>query len=66
MKKANRSWSTEGQKNVDTDADNTVVPDGSIAINPPDRKRDDTCVSASEDLRSLDTNMGEQHIRFVH
>lgn len=55
------SWNTEGQENVDTDADSIVVLDGSIAINPLNWKRDETYASSDENLGSIvtDSDTGE-------
>ena len=55
------SWNTEGQENVDTDANNLVVLKGSVAINPLNWKRDETYAPASMNLGSLvmDEKTGE-------
>lgn len=61
------SWNTEGQYNVDTDADNIVVLNGSIAINPLNWELDDTYAPASMNLGSLvmDEETGECGIKDI-
>lgn len=61
------SWNTEGQYNVDTDADNIVVLGGSIAINPLNWELDDTYAPASMNLGSLvmDEETGECEIKDI-
>ncbi|MBQ9881740.1 MAG: DUF3089 domain-containing protein [Synergistes sp.] len=61
------SWNTEGQYNVDTDADNIVVLNGSIAINPLNWELDDTYAPASMNMGSLvmDEETGECGIKDI-
>ena len=59
------SWNTEGRENVDTDANNIVVVDGSIAINPLNWSRDDTYASSSENLGSLTMNFETGEAEFA-
>ncbi len=47
------SWNTEGPKNVETNANNSVVLPGAISINPLNWKLDDTYAPAGENLGSL-------------
>ena len=47
------SYSTEGPKNVEENANNKVVLPGAISINPLNWKRDETYAPASEDKGSI-------------
>ena len=50
------SWNTEGRKNLETNANNSVVLPGAISINPLNWKLDETYAPASENLGSLTAN----------